>query len=978
MRTLLAVWLLIASASLAFARPADVGFGGFSKRLWEAGDGLPDQTVQAFAQTADGSLWIGTKGGLFRFDGVQFTAYGHESDVADLERGVNSLLVARDGSLWIGTEGAGLIHYRSGRFERCPTTDGKTNSFIRTIFQDQRGSIWVGADQGLFRVSNSSLVRIDGRNQIPTIFVRSITEDLAGHIWVGGTELLEFSGSSFLHQYPLPGRPAANVITAMMLSRDGTLWVGMLSGLYRLEHNGSLVRISDVSAQVSVFAETRNGTVWIGTVGHGLFYSRDSRLFHIAPSNLPSNTIHALSEDQEGNLWLGTQAGLVRLSRTPISIIPFPGGADSEFETLYLDHDQSVWVAASSQLFHIRDGVAQPFEFPELPKTRIRTLMRDRKGDLWIGTGGAGLVHLARGEIERFYADHGLCNNFVRAILESRDGTIWVGTDGGLTHVMRGESVIYEPSGGLAYFSITALFEDRDGNIWVGTSRGLSRLTKGKITQDATTAALAHDQLWSINQDESGVIWFGMSNGLYGLKDGRLVHITTANGLVSDSVFQILRDGRGNIWLSGPNSVARMRESALDEFMPGGRIDITFYADAYSLNSAGFYSGMQPEGAVASNGDVWFPSSKGAVHISGNKIFRTPPSPVSITAVMADGQSLPFDRKITLRPGNGRLEIAYAAIHLGEQGGLRYRYQMEGLEPWIDAGTRRTAYYTHIPPGSYRFRVQAYEIDNRKSVTEASILIVQQPHFYTTYWFVLGCALGLSGLGFLVHRFRIHQMRLQFQAVSAERIRLAREMHDTVIQGCVGVSTLLEAAQGIEGNDEPLRQHLLGYATEQVRSTIEAARESVWALRNSTTADSNLATICQELARHLQSESGVSIRCEVSGVPFHLGDEATRELQMIIREALNNALAHAAATAIRILVSFREKELSIEIADDGRGFNLNEVILKNDHYGIIGMTERVQLVGGTLAINSQPGKGTSLHLDVPRRKRAKQWSEKRK
>lgn len=977
MRVLLTLLLLLAGQACASAQSARAGFNGFSTTVWEAKDGLPDQTIQALAQTPDGSLWIGTKRGLLRFDGVQFTAYNQKSTPDDIERGVNSLLVARDGSLWIGTEGGGVIRYHNGQFEDCPTADGQSNGFIRSIFQDRNGTIWVGGDQGLFLFNGKFLARIDNTRQVPTIFVRTITEDSAGHIWVGGTRLLEFSGDSLMHQYALPGPKAAVVVMAMKWGRDGTLWVGMLSGLYRMGKQGHLHRIPSLSAQISVIAEGRNGVVWMGTVGQGLFCSRNSGFFQLKSSELPSDTFNAVLEDREGNIWLGTQGGLVRLSPTPVSIIAFPGGVDSEFETLYLDRDQSVWVAAVSHLFHIRKGIARPAEIAGLPRVPIRTLLRDRKGDLWVGTSGAGLIHIAQDRTERFQAGHGLCNNFVRAILESHDGSIWVGTDGGLTHIAPKGSVNYELANGLAYFSITALFEDRDRNIWVGTSRGLSRVVDGRIVHDATTDVLAREKLWSINQDASGEIWFGTSSGLYGLINGRLRHITTADGLVSDTVLQILRDGKGNIWLSGPNSLSRLRERGLDAFTPGSRIHLTFYEDPQGLESAAFYSGMQPEGAVAANGDVWFPSSKGAVRISVGKIVQEPLSPVVIEQMSADGQALPLSRRIELKPGNTRLEISYASIHLGEQGGLRYRYQMEGLEPWIDAGTRRTAYYTHIPAGSYRFRVQAFEIDHPERVQEATVLIVQHPHFYSTYWFLAICLAGALGLGFLVYRYRLRQISLQFQAVNAERIRLAREMHDTLIQGCVGVSTLLEAAQGVEGEDEQLRQHLLGYATEQVRSTIDAARDAVWALRNTAAADHDIGAICQDLGRRLQSDSGVPILCDVGGVPFDLGKDATHELGMTLKEALSNALSHADAKLIRIRVCFLEHELTIDISDDGHGFNPSAARPADGHYGIIGMMERVKLLGGTLTIKSAPAKGTALEIRIPRRNKVIKSHESR-
>jgi ligand-binding sensor domain-containing protein/two-component sensor histidine kinase len=959
--------LVFAPASLAVTPPAEGGFKGFSERLWEAKDGLPDQTVNALAQTADGSLWIGTKGGLVRFDGVQFQSYDRESLPDGVEHGVNALLVASDGDLLIGTEGGGLIRYRNRRFERCSASDGQKGIFIRTIYQDRKGKIWVGSDQGLFRLDGDTLLRIGNTPALRALFVRSILEDREGHLWVGGTQLLEFDGGKLMREYPLPNGPARSVIVAMLRDRNGTLWVGMLSGLYRMEKDGRLTRAFGISCAIDALKQSSNATLWVGTVGQGLYYIDGLRAFYIPSDKLPSWTVRTVFEDRDGNLWLGTQAGLLRLSPTPVSIIPFPSGADSEFETLYVDRDQSVWVATSAHLFHIWNDVASAYLIPGLPAIRVRTLLRDHRGDLWVGTDGVGLVHLVDGAIHRYDVGHGLSNDFVRALLEGSDGTVWVGTDGGLTHITPKGSVVYDPSGGLAYFSITALYEDRERNIWVGTSRGLSRLAHGRLIHDAVTQALAQEEVWSICQDASGVVWVGTSSGLYGISNGSLLHITAANGLASNKILQVLRDGAGNIWLSSSNNVSRVREQDLDDLGPGTRIELSHYEDPFSLESAAFYGGMQPEGGIAANGDVWLASSKGAVRISPARMALGALSPVAIGEVRADDRPLEVGPALRLKPGNGRLEISYAGIHLSAQGGLRYRYRMEGLEPWIEAGVRRTAYYTHIPPGHYRFRVQSYEIDDPSMVSEASILIVQEPPLYQTPWFLSLCALALAGVVFLVYRFRLHQMRMQFQAVNAERVRLAREMHDTVIQGCVGVSTLLEAAQGLNNDtDEPLRQHLLGYATEQIRNTIEAARGAVWALRNISTSSGNVGEHCQELVRRMQMESHAPIRCEVKGTPFRIGEDATHELLMTIREALSNAVSHADASTIRLTVVFGEQEAEITISDDGRGFDPAAVVKSNGHYGMIGMTERTKLLGGTLNIESAAGKGTTLRVKIPR------------
>ena len=454
----------------------------YTRRVWRAQDGLPDQTVQAIVQTPDGYLWIGTKGGLLRFDGARFVVYDHTKAPGLSESSINCLFVSRDGSLWIGTEGGGLVRYRDGVFRVYPTPDGLSDSFIRAIFEDRHGVLWVGGDQGLFQVDGSTLKRIDGIGRIPTVFVRCILQDREGRVWVGGTTLLRFDGQT-MREYPLPGGASTNLITSMLADRDGTIWVGTLAGLHTFSPSGVLRPKGGVLSTVQVLRQSSDGAVWIGTLGQGLsVYSGGVFSTASAPNSLPSNTVLAIFEDREGNVWLGTPAGMLRLSRSPVAITPFPDAADSQFETVYGDHDGSVW-AASTYLFHIRNGIALRAAIPALPHVRVRTLVRDRSGDLWIGTDGSGLFHLAGTRLVRRYTHaDGLSNDFTRVLLQARDGSMWVGTDGGVSHITPSSISSYNTPSGLVYFSITALLEDRLGDLWIGTSRGLAICTMAHLS----------------------------------------------------------------------------------------------------------------------------------------------------------------------------------------------------------------------------------------------------------------------------------------------------------------------------------------------------------------------------------------------------------------------------------------------------------------------------------------------------------------
>ncbi len=967
-RVLIAVILFPAEFCLPAFGVEQGQFQGYAMRVWRAQDGLPDQAIQAFAQMEDGSLWIGTREGLLRFDGIHFTDYEAPAAPAPLQRGVNCLLTSKDGSLWIGTAGGGLLRYRDGRFQAYSAADGAANQFIRSVFQDRSGTIWIGSDQGLFRVVGAGLQRVDRRPGIPSIFVRSIVQGPRGHVWVAGTALLALSGDRPVRQYALPPGLPQNLITAMYASSQGPLWIGALSGLYELTRAGDIVRVPGLSAQVSALWQSGDGALWIGTIGRGLFHWCGQSLVHIEASSLPSNTVNAIFADREGNLWLGTGAGLVRLSHTAVSLIKLPAGTDSTFETLTADEDGTIWMATSNKVFRILKKIAKPYVFAGLPGLPIRTLQMAPHQGVWLGTDGDGLYHLTEGRVEHFSIRNGLANDYIRAILPDRDHTLWIGTDGGLTHLEPdGHVRSYNMAAGLAYSSVTALFEARNGDIWVGTSRGLTHITHGEVLRDAVTADLGSQQIWSINQDRSGKLWIGTSTGLYGWGDGTLTHLAVAQGLASNIIYSVLCDSKDNLWLGSPNAIARVRAADLDNLRSGAQVSLTYYVGSTDMHSAQLYGGLQPEGIVAPNGDVWYPSNEGAIQIRTASIVSAPPYQVRIQDVMVNGQQVPLAQKIVLDPGTARLEISYAVVHLGPQEGFRYRYQMQGLEPWNDVGSRNTAYYTHLPAGTYRFRAEAKELGEPGGISEADIVIRQKRYFYATPWFVALCVLLGFGIAVLLYRWRLSSLNLRLHAVSEERARVAREMHDTVIQGCVGVSALLEAALGVDDSEELLRLQLLNYATDQVRSTIDEAREAIWVLRGAPDSDVGFGSLCCDLARQMQASSGIPVRYAVRGRPFRLDAAASHELLTAVHEAMINAIRHAHPNRLDVELAYTWHSLLVVVRDDGCGFSPGATFHQDGHYGILGMRERVRLLRGALDIESRSGHGTTVSIRIRRK-----------
>ena len=964
----LAVWLLVCLAG-SVALHSD-SLTGYTRRVWQAPDGLPEQTVQAFAQTPDGYLWIGTTGGLLRFDGAHFTVFDQNNTPALHENSIFCLLVSSDGALWIGTEGGGLARYLYGQFRSWTSKDGLSNDFVRALAQDANGTIWAGTDLGLLRVEGERLVRVDNTGTIPSLSVHSIYGDRAGRLWVGGWMLYELRGKTAI-PYPLGKETGDNQIKSILQTQDGTLWVGTVSGLNRMVPGSlSFEKVKGITGTVRVLRQTPDGVLWIGTIGRGAFEYSDGKLTQLtSPTVLPSNTVLNFFEDNEENFWIGTQAGMLRLTRTPVSLIALPQANDSDFGTLGRDSDGSLW-SASTQLFRIHNGVVAPLVLPEMEGAHVRNLFRDRSGELWVGTDGSGIFRIADGKTQRFTS--GLSNPFIRAITQDRDQSIWAATDGGLSHLL-GEGakrriVGYQQWDGLAYASTRALLEDSHGDLWVGTDRGVSHLHNGAFVSDAATKAMAQMKIWTIHEDADGGLWFGSrNNGLFRYRDGKMAHFSAEDGLVGNAIYQILEDRVGHLWTSGPNGISLLDRHQLDaqaNTFPR-HLALTFYSISEMEGNTEIYGGTQPSGYIAPEGDVWFPSNRGLIHVQPLQSAPLPPPPIRILSVIADGHPSSILAPIQLQPRNSRLEFAFAPIRMRSQVGLRFHYRLDGFDhDWSPPIAARTADYTNLPPGHYRFRVQAFDVGNPESVTESTIEVIQLPHFFRTWWFITASFALLALLVSGAYRYRVHQMKSRYEAVLEERSRLAREMHDTVIQGCTGVSALMEALS-MKTSGDKVDTGLLDFARTQLRNTINEAREAIWNLRHSGDNSDDIGQRIAEMTQHAGKEFNIPVSYTLTGTPFGLSHPVAHDLLMVAREAVFNAVLHGSPTQVEVTLTYDRKELVLCVRDDGCGFDAQTIEQQEgNHFGLKGMRERIERSRGKFQLVTWLGKGVFIEVHL--------------
>jgi signal transduction histidine kinase/streptogramin lyase len=684
---------------------------------------------------------------------------------------------------------------------------------------------------------------------------------------------------------------------------------------------------------------------------------------------LPSDTVLYLFEDDQQQIWIGTQAGLVRLNRTPVSVVKLPEGGDPDFETISGDEHGDVWVAAQS-LYLIRNGVARRAAYRGLNSVKVRNVYRARDGALWIGTDGSGAYRIDGGAIRHFTAPAELTNNFIRAFLESRDGAMWIATDEGVSRITfaGNESPIarkFTEANGLAFFSTRSLFQDSGGAIWIGTDHGLSRWQDGSFAQDAATETLAQDKVWSILQDRKGTLWFGTrDHGLFRYRDGAMLQFTTQLGLPSNSIYQVLQDRLGRFWITGPNVIASVAESEMERTPTEDEpLSVQTYSMPFGADGAQMYGGRQPAGYLAPDDSVWFPTSRGAAHLASVETKAAPAPRAAVDEVVVDGQSVQPEGTLRLPAGVVRLSFAFTAISLRPQDGVRFRYRLEGFDPsWNAAGTNRVATYTNLKAGQYRFRVQAFNTANPAAVSEFDLAMVKAQVFYETWWFYTLCVLVAAGAGWTMYQVRIRGVRRRFAAVLEERSRLAREMHDTVIQGCTGVSALLEAMATTAGQPET-REGLLEYARVQVRETIDEARQAIWNMRHEREKDVNLILALDGVASQTGREFETVVNFQHDVERMTVGASVAHEVLMTVREAIYNSVQHSGSARVELELKVRGEELLIRVEDMGCGFAVDEMgSTPEGHYGIVGMRERVQRLGGSLELTSAPGAGTRVWL----------------
>ncbi len=958
---------------------------------WGTGDGLPQNSVLAVTQTGDGYIWFTTFDGLVRFDGVRFTAYDKSSTPAVVGNRFTSLLEDSGGALWAGSEYGGLIRFQNGAFQNFNLAGSAADATVRDIQQTANGELIVSTDAELFRRTRENAFEpyLNGGE----FGKRKILWGKSGAIWTADAGGLHENYDGKTTDYPFYIQEI-NQDGLFYEDRAGGLWIGAAGVFYRLKNgaiteyraNGSRAEIARAAIKLPEYAfyEDASGGVWAGGAdGLTIFNPNDGggrRQHFTIADGLPSNFIRSIYGDREGSVWLGTlNRGIVRASRQFISTVSSANGLKSDnINPIFSDRAGQIWIGGSG-IDKISGGKITHYNQAQLENLGDpQSIGEDRSGRIWIGF-YAGIGYFAGDKFTD--ASETLGKNTYNVIRETRDGALWFGTEAGIVKLHRGEKTVYDQRSGLPGDEIKDIYEDEGGALWIAAYGGLAKFENGQFTVYTTRNGLTNNLVRTITGEPDGTIWIGTyGGGLSRFKNGGFTNYTTANGLFNNGVFRILEDDAGNFWMSSNRGIFRVAKQQLNDFADGKTDSVTSvaYGRADGMLSTECNGGRQPAGVKTGDGRLWFPTQQGVVVVDPNRMpYNALPPPVVIETVKIDNQAVDkISNAIVLPPGKTSLEIGYTGLSLIKSEQVRFKYKLDGLDAdWTEAGTRRSAYYSYLPPGEYAFTVIAANSDGVWNDQGKSIAIRVVPPFYRTWWFYIGGIAAILAASFAVYRLRLRQIeqkhreqeifsRRLIDSQEQERKRIAAELHDSLGQLLVVIKNRARLGLKVENNAEATENHLDGISGAASQA-IEEVKEISFNLRPYLLDKLGLTKTLKSMLGKVFDGSGIVLTAEIDDVDDVFPKDSEILFYRIVQETANNIIKHSEAKQAEIRIERRDAFLILRMRDDGRGFDkAAQAQSLNRSFGLIGIAERARLLDGTHFFQTEIGKGTTLTVRI--------------
>ena len=943
---------------------------------WSAGSSFPGGAVNAIAQTADGYLWIGTDKGLWRFDGFTFSPVSFTPVLSASSTPILQLLTDANGQLWIRPQGADVVHQENGRFVRVRYGDPGLTSQITALGEDSDHKILLSdIGSGTFRLRADEFEKLATPAVLPGTSppIISIAEGSDGRLWMGtlGAGLFVISHGHAAHvNAGLPDRK----INCLLPISDRELWAGTDTGLYRwngreFSRTGLPPALGHV--QILSMLHDRDANIWVGTARGLLRINANGTSFSAEDELRGHGGINALFEDREGNLWVGGSQGLGRIRDS--TFITYSPTLDVRFDQdgpIDADQQNRTWFAPEQGgLFALKDGRIQSMS-TGIPQNDVVYSISGDKDGLWVGRQHGGLTHLqfsGGGVITRTYTQaNGLAQNSVYAVYSSHDGSVWAGTlSAGVSKFSDQRFTSYTTANGLPSNTIYSILETGEGEMWFATPSGLSSLSNGQWRTFTTRDGLPSDRVNCLFSDSSGTLWSGTSAGLTFFAAGRFHAPAAWPEVLREPVFGLAEDKNGWLWIATSGHVLQVRRDKLVEGALGTS-DIREYGSADGLLS---HEGVNRSRSVVadSEGRIWFSLSRGISVVSPSHMpDSSPPAIAHIEGVLADGLAISAASPVRIPPSPKRIAITYTALSLASPDRIRFRYRVDGFDRnWSAPLATREAVYTNLGPDTYRFRVIASNSSGLWNGTESDIVFEVEPALWQTWWFRILCVVIVTGVIWGIYRLRVRHiavaMNQRFDERLDERMRLARDFHDTLLQTIQGSKMIADVA--LDDSDDPTRMHqaLVKLSSWMEQATVEG-RAALHSLRASTVQRNDLAEALRRATESDLLPKTMLVSLSIVGTAVEMHPIVRDEIYLIGYEAVRNAAAHSRATQLDIELRYGQ-DLTLRIHDNGVG--IPPQVLDSGragHFGLQGMRERTARIGGKFTIVSSPASGTEIQI----------------